>query len=247
MAEWKAGTVTGRRRWNERLYSLRFDAEVAPFRAGQFIRVGLDLDGERVGRPYSLINAPGEQPLEIYFNIVEDGPLSPRLAAMEAGDAVWVAPRASGLLTVEEVPEVPHLWLMATGTAIGPFLSILKDAPVWERFERVVLVHGVRTHDELAYGDTVRRLLDEHGSRLDFVPFTSREAPRDGLPGRIPAAITDGSLEARVGLRIGPDDSHVMLCGNSGMIEDVGTALAARDMRRHRRREPGHISTEKYH
>jgi ferredoxin--NADP+ reductase len=247
MPEWIRGTVTGSRVWNDRLYSLRFSADLAPFKAGQFVRVGLDCDGERVGRPYSLVNAPDERPLEIYFNIVEEGPLTPRLAEMQAGDELWVAPKASGLLTVEDAPEVPHLWMMATGTAIGPFLSILKDAAAWERFERVVLVHGVRTHDELTYGDTVREMLARHGDRLDFVPFVSREAPREGLAGRIPAAITDGRLEARVGLALGPEQSHVMLCGNSGMIEDVSGVLGERGMKRHRRRDPGHISTEKYH
>jgi ferredoxin--NADP+ reductase len=247
MASWVEGKVAGKRQWADHLFSVLIDADIRTFKAGQFTRVGLDIDGERVGRPYSYVNAPHERPLEIYFNIVPEGPLSGRLALLEAGAPIFVLESANGYLTLEEVPESRHLWMLATGTAIGPFLSILKSPEAWERFERVVLVHAVRWTAELAYQDVIERLLAEHASQLSFIPFVSREPTDFALSGRIPAAIADGRLEDRAGLRIQPDSSQVMLCGNSAMINDTTVQLEARGLARNRRRKPGHITTEKYH
>ena len=126
MADWLTGKVVEKIQWNKRLFSLRIQAGFQDFMPGQFVRVALDINGERVARPYSLVNKPGEELLEIYFNIVDEGPLSPKLAELKVGDEIFVTDRANGFLTVAEVPECKHLWLLATGTGVGPFLSILK-------------------------------------------------------------------------------------------------------------------------
>lgn len=247
MADWIEGIVVERRAWTPRLISLRIEADLAPFEAGQFVRVGLDIDGQRVGRPYSLVNAPHEPLAEIYFNIVPEGPLSPRLAHLRAGERLWLYRQAYGFLVLSEVPPAQHLWLLATGTAIGPYLSILKTDTPWQRFERIVLVHGVRTHEELAYGHLIDQLVEQHRSTLRYVPVLSREALPDMLHGRIPAQIVSGALESFCNVSLDHHSSHVMLCGNSNMIEDASQILYARGLKKHRRREPGHISTEKYH
>ena len=124
--KWFDGEVIENVQWNERLFSLKIKAPLANFKAGQFVRVGLEIDGEVLARPYSLVNSPDEDYLEIYFNIVPEGPLSPLLAKLEAGDTIKVAEKTAGFLVVDEVPEIKNLWMMATGTAIGPFLAILK-------------------------------------------------------------------------------------------------------------------------
>jgi len=247
MQTWVEGTVVEKIRWNDELYSVRIDAPVHGFEAGQFTKVGLDIDGERVGRAYSYVNAPHEPLVEIHFNTVPEGPLSPRLAGMEAGDRVWVTAEPNGYLTLAEAPARPHLWLLATGTAIGPFLSILKTDAPWERFERIVLAHAVRRVADLGYRDLVDDLLRRHPQQLRFVPFVSREPTDFALPGRIPLAIEDGGLESRAGLQLSPVESTVMICGNSGMIADTLKALEGRGLKRHRRRDPGHVITEKYH
>jgi len=247
MQQWVEGRVVKKVRWSEGLYSVRFDAPVEAFAAGQFTKVALDLDGERIGRPYSFVNAPHERPIEIYFNTIPEGPLSNRLAALEPGDRLWVNPKPNGLLTLAETPNAEHLWMLSTGTALGPFLSILKTEEPWRRFRRVVLVHAVRYLRDLSYQDEIGALRAAHPRQLSFVPVVSRECLDGALPGRIPAHILDGSLEGRAGLQLSPADSHVMLCGNSAMIADTLDVLSRRGMRRHRRREPGHISTEKYH
>ena len=247
MAKWLNGTVLGNRRWTDDLTSLKIDADLGAFNAGQFVRVGLDIDGEIVARPYSLVNSPAEPELEILFNIVTDGPLSPRLFELQQGDEVLVATNPAGFLTVNEVPDVANLWMMATGTAIGPYLSILKGDEVWHRFERVILTYSARTTEELAYAEQIAKLVKSHSKQLCFIPIITREDIADTLRVRIPEAITNGELESRAGVSMSADNSHVMMCGNSDMIRDVSSVLEARDMRKHRRREPGHFTSEKYH
>ena len=247
MANWLKGTVIKKRQWTDRLFSLQIDAPLAGFTAGQFTRVALEIDDEQVARPYSLVNAPHEDLLEIYFNIVPEGPLSPGLAALKAGDEVQVADKPSGFLTINEVPEVDHLWLMATGTGIGPFLSSLKTDEPWQRFKKIVLGHSVRLSEELSYTDTISGLLEEHRDQMEFVPFVTREIVEGAFNSRITTTIESGELEKRVGIPLGPETSHIMMCGNSDMIQEVSDLLGSRGMRRHRRREPGHITTEKYH
>lgn len=247
MEQWIEGKVVEKRHWSDRLYSLRFHAPVETFSAGQFTRLALEIDGERVARPYSFVNPPGDELLEIYFNEVQDGPLSPRLAALQPGDRVWVSARPNGFFTLDELPDSEHLWMLATGTALGVYLSILRTEQTWRRFTHLVLVHNVRTRDQLSYGDEIAALKQHYGERFDYLPITSRERIDDALHGRILAALEDGRLEREAGCRLSADDSHVMLCGNMGMIREVSEALEARGMRKHRRREPGHYTTEKYH
>jgi ferredoxin--NADP+ reductase len=246
MAQWIEGRVVERIDWTDRLHSLRVEAAIEPFRAGQFTKLGLRIGEEIVGRPYSIVSAPGEPVLEFYFSTVPAGPLSPRLSELKAGDTVLVAPRPNGFLVLDEVPPAIHLWLLSTGTGIGPFLSILKTPEPWQRFQRVVLVHAARTADELTYRRTIARVMEAEPKRFTYIPFLSRETADYALAGRIPQAIADGRLEARAGLGLDAARAHVMLCGNPAMLEDATAALAARGFRKHRRKEPGQISMEAY-
>ena len=246
MTKWVEGRVAGLRRWTGQLWSLRVEAPVDPFRAGQFTRIALDIGGERVARPYSYVNAPEERPLEFYFITVPEGPLTNRLAALEPGAGIWVAPKASGMLTLADVPASEHLWMLSTGTGIGPFLSILKTPEPWQRFSRVVLVQAVRFAAELAYRDLIAEIARRRGEQFSYVPFVSREETGFAIRGRIPEALRDGRLEERAGLPIDPARSQVMLCGNPAMVEDTLAVLEGKGLRRNKRREPGQISVETY-
>jgi ferredoxin--NADP+ reductase len=148
---------------------------------------------------------------------------------------------------IDEIPDCSYLWMFATGTGVGPFLSILKTRQPWQRFEKIVLAYSVRSRDELAYMDLLAELQDQHDTQFCFVPLLTRDVLPSALNLRIPAALEAGVLEARAGIPLAADTSHVMMCGNSGMIADVSELLTGRGLRRHRRREPGHITTEKYH
>ena len=246
MSAWLEGRVAGQTRWTERLFSLRVEAPFGAFQAGQFVKLALDVAGERVARPYSLVNPPGSELLEFYYNVVAAGPLSPRLAALQAGDAVSVAASPAGFLVLAEVPEAENLWLIATGTGLGPFLSILRTDEPWRRFRQVVLVHATRTAAEQAYGDVLTAVAVERGEQFRRIAFVSRERSPGALEGRVPAALRDGRLERAAGTELSAARSHAMLCGNPEMVTDVTAALAERDMRKHRRRAPGHISVETY-
>jgi len=246
MADWLASEIIEKIQWNERLFSLRLRSEFKDFVPGQFVRVALDIEGERVARPYSLVNKPGDDYLEIFFNIVPEGPLSPSLAKLEVGDEIFVTDRANGFLTVEEVPECDYLWLLATGTGVGPFLSTLKSEKVWQRFKKVILGYSVRDVSELSYQEQIAEIESLHSDQFCFVPFITREKVENAMTQRIPVCIENGSFEERAGISI-DENSHIMMCGNSAMLTSVTEILETRGLRKHRRREPGHITTEKYH
>jgi len=250
MAKWVQGKVVGRRSWTKSLFSLQVEAPEVTFEAGQFARLALPAPPgsreEMLGRPYSFVNSPLASPHEFYFIIVPEGPLSPRLARLEAGDPVWLLPRANGFFTVPELPDTEVVWCLATGTGLGPFLSILRTPDVWAKFERCVLVHAVRHAEELTYREEIAGIGAAHAGAFTYIPFVSREAHPGALQGRIPAAIADRRLEMRAGIPLSPDNSHVMLCGNPAMVEDTQKMLETLGMRRHRRREPGHFTVETY-
>jgi ferredoxin--NADP+ reductase len=245
MSKWAEGTVVAQKHWGGRLFSLQVEAELVPFEAGQFAKLALAVDGEMVGRPYSFVNAPAERPHEFYYVVLPDHPLTPRLSRLEAGDTLYLTPKASGYLTLAEVPPGEHLWLLASGTALSPFLSILKTEAPWQRFERVVLVHAVRSAEELCYQEQIRSMLLRHAGQFVFVPVVSREPTDFALGGRIPKAIEDGRLEARAGIGLA-QSSRLMVCGNPAMVADTVHALQQRGLKKHRRRDPGQISVENY-
>ena len=250
MSKWVEGRVTGRRDWAENLYSLEVAAPEVGFIAGQFARLALPAPPgapePMVGRPYSFVNPPGTAPHEFYVVTVPQGPLSPRLAQLRIGEPLWLLRSANGFFCVGEVPPAEVLWCIATGTGLAPFLSILRTPEPWQRFSRVVLVHAVRHAGELTYRDTLAGIEAAHPGAFRLVSMVSRESHPGALAGRIPAAIADGRLEASAGEPLTATTSQVMLCGNPAMVEDTKSVLARRGMRRHRRREPGHITGESY-
>ncbi|MDH3634859.1 MAG: ferredoxin--NADP reductase [Gammaproteobacteria bacterium] len=247
MANWLEGKVVENRRLNDYLTSLIIDVQLNGYEAGQFVRVGLP-DGDTVlARPYSLVNTPQESHLEVYFNIVEEGPLSPRLFDLKSGDDVLVSDNPSGFLTISEIPQCNHLWMIATGTGIGPFLAILKSEAAWEKFGKIMLCYSVSYAHELAYQDTIGQIAEMHGDRFCYLPIVTREKLAACLGKRVPSVMQDGSLEQKAGVIINAENSHVMMCGSSDMITDVSAELVSREMKKHRRRDPGHFTTEKYH
>ena len=245
MAKWLEGRVVGNRQWTQTLFSLRVAGPELAFRAGQFVRIALDIGGERIARPFSFVNPPDDSMLEFYGVLVPEGPLSPRLALLQPGDALYYADNPSGFLVLAEVPPAEDLWLVSTGTGIAPFLSILRTDAPWQTYRRVILVHAVRRANELVYRDLIDAELRRRGDQFRYVTFVSREPHAGSLEGRIPAAIRDGRLEAAAGT-FAPERSQFMLCGNPDMVKDVTAALVERGLRKHRRRAPGQITVETF-
>lgn len=244
---WLIGRLRARTAWTDRLFSITVEAAYPSFVAGQFARLALPQeDGSMLERPYSLVNAPGAGPLEFYFITLPEGCLSPRLARLNEGCIVYLAPKPSGLFTLASVPAGEALWCLSTGTGLGPFLSILATDEAWQRFGKIVLVHAVREERELAYRDRIATWKTALPSRLIYLPMVSREKVPGTLSGRIPQAIADGLLEAQAGLRLDASSSQVMLCGNPDMLRDTTAALEARGFKKNKRKDPGQITLESY-
>ena len=251
-ANWITAKVIENRKLSDRHYALIFESEFLPFQAGQFARLQIEAIGEsgeleKFANPYSLINSPDEKYGEVYFNTVPNGKVSNGLAALKAGDTVEIAQPCVGFFVLSQIPkDVKNLWMLSTGTGIGPYLSMLKTNDAWERFENIVLVHATPHANELCYADLIEQFKIEHPDTFQFIPVVSREEHSDALKGRIPALIEDGSLEATANITINKEDSHIMLCGNSGMLKDSKAILKERGLDRHLNHKPGHVSAEQY-
>ena len=248
---WVTATVIENREISDEHFVLVFDADMMPFQAGQFARLQVAIPNEKgeiekYANPYSLINTPDEKWGEVYFNTVPNGKVSNGLAALKPGDTLEIAQPCVGFFVLSQVPETNYLWMLSTGTGIGPFLSMLKTAEAWQRFEKVILVHAVPYAKELAYSALIEQFQKEHPDTFIYIPIVSREDHDKALKGRIPALIEDGSLERKANIPINKDNSHVMLCGNSGMLKDAKAILKERGMDRHLNHKAGHVSAEQY-
>ena len=253
-ANWITAKVIENRKLTGRHYALTFEAELMPFQAGQFARLQIEAkneagDLEKFANPYSLINSPDEKQAEVYFNTVPDGKVSNGLAALKTGDTLEIAQPCIGFFVLSQVPQdVKNLWMLSTGTGVGPFLSMLKTVEAWQRFEKITLVHAVPYANELCYAELINKFEKDHPEQFTFIPIVSREDKTDTLRGRIPALLLDGQLEKQAHLKITKDDSHIMLCGNSSMLKESKAVFKEQyDMDRHLNHKPGHVSAEQYY
>jgi ferredoxin/flavodoxin---NADP+ reductase len=220
-------------------------AERVDFRPGQFMNLGLQLPSGFVSRSYSLASAPGEE-LEVLLARVGEGALTPALFELQTGAALTLDPKPQGFFTFDYVPPHRELWMLATGTGLGPFLSMLRSGEAFARAQRVVLAHGTRGAAELAHREELEALAQQRAGSFIYVPVLSRQAEAGLLEGRITSALAAGTLEQRAATPLAAESAHVLLCGNPAMIEEVTALLGERGLRRHRQRSPGHITTEKY-
>lgn len=231
MTDWIRGKVVNNRHWTNNLFSLTIDADIAPFRAGQYTNLALDIDGQRISDPYSILSAPDERPLEFFFYTRLEGDLSTALTRLRTGDAIWVDSQPAGGFTLDTVPDSDELWLLATGTGVAPFLSMLKTTEPWQRFRHIVLVYAVRYHQDLRYRELFDELHLRYPDRFTLIPVVSRETIPDTLSGHIPERLADGALQRVSGRTLAPATSQVMLCGNPGMIRDTVSLLGQEGFR----------------
>jgi ferredoxin--NADP+ reductase len=235
MSAFLSETVLDVRHWNESLFSFRTTRDPSlRFRNGHFLMLGLPVDGRPLMRAYSVASANHEENLEFLSIKVADGPLTSRLQHLKPGDTVLVSRKPTGTLVVDDLRPGRHLYLFGTGTGLAPFLSIVKDPETYERFEKVVLVHGVREASELAYAEYLQRELpdNEHfGDRvrqqLVYYPTVTREPFRNR--GRITDLIATDRLTDDVGLPpLSPERDRAMICGSPAMLADTRALLDAR-------------------
>ena len=252
MASFNQEHVLSVRHWTDTLFS--FTTSRTPnfrFENGQFTMIGLEVEGRPLLRAYSMASANYEDSLEFFSIKVPDGPLTSRLQHLKEGDPVIVGRKATGTLLLDNLQEGRHLYLLGTGTGLAPFLSIIKDPETYERFERVVLVHGCRQVSELAYGETITRDLPEHEwvgeavkEQLIYYPTVTREPFHNR--GRITDLIGSGQLFKDIGLPpMSKEADRFMLCGSPHMLADARVLLKDRGLVEGNHGEPGHYVIEK--
>ena len=246
MASWIDGKIVENIHWHENLFSLKVEADIDLFTAGQFTSLALEINGEKVARPYSFLSPPGQNPLEFFFYVATDGALSNALVKLNVGDTVMLKQKPNGFFILDEIPTSRDLWMIATGTGIAPYFSILGAEEVWERYDNIILVEGVRSGKDLPYSDLIEKFTKEHSKQFKFQPFVSREDYPNAIKGRIPVSLADGSLEQKVDLTLAPENSQVMLCGNPDMVKDCVELLKSRGFEKNLRKKPGQLTTENY-
>jgi len=238
MASPRSEKVLDVHHWNESLFSFRTIRNAGlRFDSGQFIMVGLPVDGKPLMRAYSFASAKWEEELEFFSIKVPDGPLTSRLQHLTPGDKVLLSSKPTGSLLIHDLHPGKRLWLFATGTGLAPFLSIIKDPETYERFETVILCHGARYVADLAYHDYLVNELPAHPIlgetiRRQFVyyPTVTREAFENS--GRLTHLLESGQLVADLDLpAIGPAEDRAMLCGSPAMLSDFRALLDARGFR----------------
>ena len=230
--------------WSEGLFSLTLDAEVEPYAPGQFFNLAVAIEGVRVKRAYSVVSTK-DRPPEFYIVAIPGGKVSPVLDRLRVGDSLELDPRPHGFFVATEVPEARDLWMVASGTGLGPYIAMLREGSVFLRHEAIVLVHSVRTSAHLGYRRELEDIADARPA-FHYLPTLTREHGATHLHGRVDAIVANGELERAAGLPIDAAHSHVMVCGNPAMLDSVKKALEERGLKKHRRRDPGQLSTETY-
>ena len=208
---------------------------------------------EDIFRAYSIVSSPFDEVLEFFSIVIPDGAFTSQLQHLEVGDELLLNTMPFGFLTLAryQKPLPKDLWLLATGTGLAPFLSMLQDLKTWEDYEHIVLAYSARSTEELAYIDKIESLQEDFGSLVDnpakliFIPIVTREAVEVALTERLPKLLLDGTLQERAGIALDVDSTHVMLCGNPEMVEDTKEMLKSLGLVMNRRGE-GNIAVENY-
>ncbi|WP_201589986.1 ferredoxin--NADP reductase [Psychrobacter fozii] len=268
-------TVLSKTTWTPNLFSFTVSRpDSFKFTAGQFVRLGVnpsrlkyyteqsgmsDADisdealDEDIFRAYSIISSPFDEVLEFFSIVIPEGGFTSQLQHLQVGDELLFNTLPFGFLTLAryQKPLPKDLWLLATGTGLAPFLSMLQDLKTWEDYEHIVLAYSARSIEELAYVEKIEGLQEDFGSlvedpaKLIFIPIVTREPVDGALTERLPKLLLDGTLQARAGIDLDIDTTHVMLCGNPDMVDDTKEALKSLGLVMNRRGE-GNIAVENY-
>lgn len=239
--------------WNDTLFSFKTTRNPGlRFENGQFVMIGLEVDGKPLMRAYSIASPNYEEHLEFFSIKVPDGPLTSRLQHLKEGDALMVSRKPTGTLILGDLLPGKHLYLLSTGTGLAPFMSVIQDPEAYERFDKVILVHGVRYVSEVAYEEFITQHLpsneyfgDAVREKLIYYPTVTREPFRN--QGRLTDLMRSGKLFEDIGLPpINPQDDRAMICGSPSMLDETSQVLDSFGLKvSPRLGEPGHYLIER--
>lgn len=229
------------RPWSDKTFSFTLSRpQDFAFASGEFVTIGLKREGKLIARAYSIVSPGDASELEFLSIHVPDGPLTSQLVQVQPGDSVWVNSKPTGSLTLDHVRPGRGLYMIATGTGLAPFMSLVRDPVTFARFEHVVLVHSVRTEAELAYRE---ELESRTGGRFHYVPTVTREP--FPTPDRGSVLFQSGALTERLGLpAVDPEHDRVMICGNPEMTREMTDHLKAAGWTITNHRGIGNFTTE---
>lgn len=232
MSKFRTETVTYIHHWTDKLFTIKTTRDAGlRFRNGEFAMIGIEVDGKPLMRAYSIASANHQDELEFFSIKVPDGPLTSRLQHIKVGDELLVSKKPTGTLVLDDLLPAKHLYMLSSGTGLAPFLSLARDPEVFERFEKVILVHGVRHVEDLAYRDFFEKEMpnDEifgewYKEKFIYYPTVTREEFKN--QGRVTDLITSGKLFADIGLPpMNKDDDRVMICGSMEFNKDLDKIL----------------------
>jgi ferredoxin--NADP+ reductase len=255
--------VTEVHHWNETLFSFKTTRQKSfTFENGQFVMIGIEVAGKPLMRAYSIASANYEDELEFFSIKVPDGALTSRLQKIQSGDELILTTRPAGTLVAGHLIPGKNLYLLSTGTGLAPFMSIIRDPHMYEQFDKIILVHGVRFVSELTYQQEIEHTLPNNPyfgelitQKLLYYPTVTRETYEynslktlDGLrphQGRITDLLQSNQLSEQLGLNnIDPQHDRFMICGNDGMLQDIMTILDAKGFSKATSRTQGHYVIE---
>ena len=260
--------VLSKTTWTPNLFSFTVTRpDSFKFTAGQWVRLGVnpsrlkyhiendieETPDEDIFRAYSIVSSPYDETIEFFSIVIPDGAFTSQLQHLQVGDDLLLNTTPFGFLTLAryQQPLPKDLWLLATGTGLAPFLSMLQDLKTWEDYQHIVLAYSARNQAELAYVELIKSLEEDFGglveapAKFTFIPIVTREEVEGALDKRLPELLTSGKLEEVAGEKLTQEHSHVMLCGNPDMVEDTKETLKAMGLVMNRRGE-GNIAVENY-
>ncbi len=252
MANLNHETVTHVHHWTDRLFSFRTTRDPGfRFKNGHFTMIGMEVDDRPLLRAYSMASANHEEELEFFSIKVPDGPLTSRLQTIREGDRILVGRKPTGTLVTDHLLPGRNLYLLSTGTGLAPFLSLIKDPEVYENFDKVIVAHGVRFIEDLAYQDVISQELPQNEylgeliqEKLLYYPTVTREPFRNN--GRLTRLLDSGRMPEDLGLPpLSLEQDRFMLCGSPAMLKDVTTLLDQRGFQEYRNGAPGHYVIER--
>jgi ferredoxin--NADP+ reductase len=244
-------TVTSVHHWNDTLFSFKTSRDPSfRFKNGHFVMIGLETEGKPLMRAYSIASANYEEELEFLSIKVQDGPLTSRLQKIKVGDEILISRKPTGTLILDNLLPGKNLWLIATGTGLAPFMSIIKDPDVYEAFDKVIITHGVRYVTELAYQHEIEALPQNEffgemvEGKLLYYPTVTREPFRH--TGRLTHAMESGKITQDLGLsELNVENDRFMICGSPSMLKDTCAILNSMGFKEARGGDMGHYVVER--
>lgn len=252
MAKLNSVKVTHVHHWTDRLFTFRTERDqTLRFKNGQFVMVGLEVDGKPLMRAYSIASPNYADYMEFYSIKVQDGPLTSRLQHLQVGDEVLLSIKPTGTLIDDHLLPGKHLYFLSTGTGLAPFLSLIQDPEIYEKYEKIILVHGCREVQDLTYQQLILEELptneffgEDVKNQLIYYPTVTRESFKN--QGRITDLLQHDALPKKLGLSpFSPENDRFMLCGSPQMLADCALSLKEQGFTESVRGHQAHYAIER--